>query len=258
VLVNWTHGQNGFLSAALFGGGLALLRSRPLGAGVLLGLLAYKPHLGILLPAALLAGGHRRAFAAATATVLALAAGSWLAFGADVWRAFFASTDFTTSVVLEAGGTAWHKQQSLFAWVRTLGGSVGLAYAAQLALAAGCLAAVAWLWRSRAAFALQAAGLAAAALLATPYAYDYDLLLLAPGIAFLGVHVRGAGFQHGERAVFAFVFLAPLFARVVAARVPVPLGLLALLLWLGVVLRRAARESGSDDPPGAASSSTNR
>ena len=56
VLVNIGHGQNGFLTAALLGGALLLLDRRPWLAGVLIGLLAYKPQFGVLIPIALLAG----------------------------------------------------------------------------------------------------------------------------------------------------------------------------------------------------------
>jgi len=44
-------------------------------------------------------------------------------------------------------------------------------------------AALTWLWRSPAAFSLQAAGLLIGCVLATPYSIDYDLMLLAPAIA---------------------------------------------------------------------------
>jgi arabinofuranan 3-O-arabinosyltransferase len=42
-----------------------------------------------------------------------------------------------------------------------------------------------WLWRSRVAFELKAAALAAGALLATPYLFMYDLVVLAVAAAFL-------------------------------------------------------------------------
>ena len=48
-------------------------------------------------------------------------------------------------------------------------------------------AALIWLWRSRGSFALKAAALCLAAILATPYSLDYDLMVLAPAIAFLAV-----------------------------------------------------------------------
>ena len=48
-LINAIGGQNGFLSAALLLGGTLLIDRRPILAGVLFGLLTFKPHLGLVL-----------------------------------------------------------------------------------------------------------------------------------------------------------------------------------------------------------------
>ena len=56
VFINIGHGQNGFLTAALLGGALHWLDRKPWLAGILIGLLAYKPQFGVLIPIALLAG----------------------------------------------------------------------------------------------------------------------------------------------------------------------------------------------------------
>ncbi len=61
VFINAVGGQNSTWTAALSGSGLSLLERRPLLAGGLLGLLIYKPQLGLLIPVALLAGRHWRA-----------------------------------------------------------------------------------------------------------------------------------------------------------------------------------------------------
>jgi hypothetical protein len=61
TFINFICGQNGFLSAALLGGGLLLLDRFPLAAGLVLGLLCFKPHLALLVPVALLAGRHGKA-----------------------------------------------------------------------------------------------------------------------------------------------------------------------------------------------------
>ena len=82
-----------------------------------------------------------------------------LAFGVDVWTAFLASTKFTRTVMLEQGGTGWYKIQSVFSWVRMWGGGIDLAYALQGAVTILVAAALAWLWRSPAAFPLKAAAL---------------------------------------------------------------------------------------------------
>src|SRR5262245_24083845 len=112
VLVNAGHGQNGFLTAALIGGGLVLLDRRPALAGILFGLLSYKPQFGLLIPLVLIVSQRWRAFGFAALTVAAFAAVSTLVFGVQVWSAFLASTEFSRVVVLEAGDTGWHKIQS--------------------------------------------------------------------------------------------------------------------------------------------------
>ena len=58
TFINLGHGQNGFLTAALLGGALHLLDRRPALAGVLIGLLAYKPQFGLLIPLALFVSGR--------------------------------------------------------------------------------------------------------------------------------------------------------------------------------------------------------
>src|SRR5271168_4350751 len=54
VFVNAAHGQNGFLSAALIGGGLMAIDRRPALAGVLFGAMAFKPQLVLVIPFALI------------------------------------------------------------------------------------------------------------------------------------------------------------------------------------------------------------
>jgi hypothetical protein len=183
VFINLGHGHNGFLTAALIGAALINLDRRPLLAGVLIGLIAYKPQLGIVFPLVLAATGRWRVFAAAAATLTALAVITTLAFGISVWDAFLASTHFTRIIVLEAGETGWHKIQSVFSLVRMWGGPVALAYVAQSAVTLMLAAALVWLWRAPVDFSLKAAALIIAALLATPYSLDYDMTALAAAIA---------------------------------------------------------------------------
>src|SRR5207244_3647915 len=58
-------GQNAFLTAGLFGMATLLIDRRPIVAGLLFGLLCYKPHFGLLIPGALAAGGYWPRFPAA-------------------------------------------------------------------------------------------------------------------------------------------------------------------------------------------------
>jgi hypothetical protein len=229
VFINLGHGHNGFLTAALFTGALLQLDRRPIVAGILFGLIAYKPQFGVLIPLVLAASGRWRAFAAAAVTVLLLAAAITLAFGVDVWRAFLASMQFTREVVLERGDTGWHKIQSVFSWVRMWGGSVDLAYLVQATVTCSIAAALVWLWRGPAAFALKAAALLIGTLLATPYSLDYDLMLLAPAIAWLASDGIRRGFAPFEKLMLASLWLMPLVARSIAETTFIPLAVPLML-----------------------------
>jgi hypothetical protein len=242
VFINVGHGQNGFLTAALLGFALHLLGRRPWLAGVLIGLLAYKPQFGVLIPIALLAGQRWNTIAAAALTVAALVALSFATLGGDVWHAFLDSMKFTQQIVLEQGGTGWEKIQSIFSAARNLGADVPTAYATQAALALFLAASIAWLWRSDAAFELKAAALALGSLLVTPYVLDYDLVVLAVAIAFFARHGLSHGFGEYEISLCAAAWLVPLLARAMAGATGIPLGLIVLLTFYGFVLRRAWRD----------------
>jgi alpha-1,2-mannosyltransferase len=244
VFVNVGHGHNGFLTAALIGAGLLMLDRRPILSGILFGLMAYKPQFGVLIPLVLAATGRWRAFLAAGATVVALTLATLIAFGPEVWRAFFASTHLTRVEVLELGGTGWHKIQSIFSIVRMWGGSIPLAYAAQGTLMLAVAGALVWLWRSAAAYPLKAAALIVASLLATPYSLDYDFVALAPAIAFLAADGFSRGFSPWQKSALAFLWFMPIIARTVAEHTLVPLGVPALLLVFVLVLGRAASDAG--------------
>jgi hypothetical protein len=245
VFVNLGHGHNGFLTAALFAAALVQLDRRPLLAGVLIALLAYKPQFGLLIPLVLAISGRWRTFFSAAVTVAALALAVTLAFGTDVWSAFLASMQFTRTVVLEQGETGWHKIQSVFSLVRMWGGGVALAYAVQIAVTLFIAGALAWLWRSRAAFPLKAAALLIGTALATPYSLDYDLMLLAPAIAFLAADGFTRGFAPWEKTVLAALWIVPLIARSVAQETLVPLAVPLMLAAFALLLHRAMRETGT-------------
>jgi alpha-1,2-mannosyltransferase len=229
AFVNLIHGHNGFLTAALLAGALAVLDTRPLVAGLLFGLLAYKPQFGVMIPLVLGATGRWRSFGSAAATVAILALAATAIFGADIWPAFLAGTHFTRETVLEQGGTGFYKIQTVFAWIRMWGGPVALAYAAQAVASLAVAAALVMLWRSPASPARKGAALCIAMLLATPYALDYDMMVLAPAIALLAAEGIDRGFRPYERALLLALWAVPILAREVAEYSLFPLGIAVLI-----------------------------
>lgn len=238
VLVNVTHGHNGFLSAALLGAGLLWLPTRPLLAGLLLGLLAYKPQFGMLIPLALVAGMQWRATVSAAFAVGVMAIAATALWGAQVWLAFVQSLTFTREVVLEQGGTGFHKIPTMFAWVRMWGGSIDLAYMLHGLLQLLCAAFVWAAWRSQQSHEMKAAGLVIACVLFTPYMLDYDLMVMAPALAFWVRAGLRDGFRPYEKSALAFTWIMPLVARMAAQHAAVPLGQLSVLLLFGLLVTR--------------------
>jgi arabinofuranan 3-O-arabinosyltransferase len=198
ALWNITAGQNGFLTAALIGGTLGLLERQPVLAGICLGLLTYKPQFGLLFPLVLIADRRWLTIAVAAAVVLALTLLSFFAFGSASWQGFFVSIPITSQVVLGEGHGEFSRLQSVFGLVRAHGGGEALAWIVQAAVSAALAAGIVWLWRSRASYDLKAAALTAGALLATPYLYMYDLVVLAIAVAFLLRFALERGFFKSE------------------------------------------------------------
>lgn len=242
VFVNLGHGQNAFLTTALFGGALLVLDRRPVLAGILVGCLAYKPHFGLLIPLVLAATGRWRTFVSASVTVVGLVGISTALFGTKTWLAMIESTGYTRKTLLETGNVGWEKIQSLFAALRHLGLSVDLSYIAQGALALVVVVATVWIWRSRADFALKAAALATGTLLVTPFLLDYDMMVLALALAWFSVHGLKHGFLPWEKTILATVWVTPLIARSVMTYVPLPLGFLAMAALFVLILHRASRD----------------
>ena len=235
LLANFIVGQNGFLTAGLVGGALVLLPRRPIVAGLLLGLLTYKPHLGLLFPIALVAAGYWRAFFTAAMVAVLMAVAAWFAFGSDTWQAFFANIGHTSQAFLSDGWADWGKLQTAFGLTRMLGGGETLAWAVQGAVALVAAIAIALLWRSRAAYEIKAAALATGTMLATPYLYTYDLVVLAVPLAFLFRLGRVRGFLPHEMAGIGVACLLVLIFPFVKA----PVGFAALLVVAALIARRA-------------------
>jgi hypothetical protein len=233
-------GQNSFFTASLLAGGLMVLNRRPVVAGICFGCLAYKPHLGLLLPIALAAGGYWRAFAAAAATVALLAVASLILFGAATWVGFLGQMDVERQVI-EFETRFWPSMPTVFAAARILGATLPLAYGAQIL--SGTLAAliVGYVWRMASAFEIKAATLIAATFLATPHAWDYDLVVMIFAAAWLWREGRRTGFLAWERIAVVAMLAPPLFYVGLARSTGIPIG--AAVLWL-VLLTLARRGSG--------------
>jgi hypothetical protein len=236
AFINILVGQNGFLTASLIGGMLYLMPTRPVLAGICLGVLSYKPQYGLLFPLVLIAAAEWTVLVTAAIVAAAIAAASWLAFGTESWQAFFHWIPMFSQAFLTEGRAPWFKMQSIFALVRYVGGAEQLAWIFQWVLTAVIAVVLFVMWRGRLPYALKAAMLAAATLLTTPYLFMYDLVVLAIAVAFLIRAGLDEGFARYE--VTALVCVFALLASFLFLGQPV--GLLATLTVVALIFGRSA------------------
>jgi hypothetical protein len=245
----WTLGlgQNAFLTASLFGGFTLLVDRRPTLGGMLLGLLCYKPHFGLLAPVGLLAGRHWRASFAAAATVAGLVMLSMALFGTETWRAYltaFAGSD----AVYASGRIDYAGIVTPFGAARLLGFNPPASYLVQ-AFATVCMALlVAMIWRLAPHRGLRAATILSATLLAVPLALLYDKLLLLVAIGWLVRDGRRIGFLPWEKTVLLGAWLGSMTEYAIGATWHLPLGPLISFAVLLLTLRRVDRATVFNKP----------
>jgi hypothetical protein len=207
-LINMIGGQNGFLSAVLFLGGVLNIDRRPILAGALIGLLTFKPHLGIVLPFALVALGAWRVIASAAVTALALVAASTAIFGVDAWRDYFAVVGpYQTLLLQNFEGFYTNMMVSVLASARKMGVPYSLALGVQVTVSLCVIAVAMWAVRRIADPCARAFLLVSATLLATPYAFNYDMTAL--GAVLVWVMVGRLPHRAEAGPAYILAWLAP-------------------------------------------------
>ena len=237
AVCNVLTGQSGFVTATLLGGSLLFLERRPALAGAFIGCLTYKPQFGILLPLALAAANQWRAFVSAAVTAVILTGASIAAFGTEPWVAF------PQELAAHANGTVfgndtneWGYFQTVYGLIRHLNGGPALGWVAQGLTTSG-IAVIVWtVWHSSVRYPLKAATLSAAALIATPYAYGYDLAAIVIPFAFLAKDQIDRGLLKGEQTTMLGLFAASFSVLPTAGRSPI--GALIMLTLFYLILRR--------------------
>lgn len=247
LLWNFGFGQNAFLTAALFGGGTLLIERRPAIAGLLLGALCYKPHFGLLIPLALAAGGHWRAFAAAALSVGGLVLLSVLLFGGETWHQYFMAA-IASPAAYQTGHINRAAYMTPFGAVLFMGGTPGIGYAVQAVATLAAIALVALVWARRLPLPIRAAALVSATLVAIPVALFYDLVLATIAVAWL--YRSDTGISPTWRTVLAGLFAASVYPASIFDVIPLPISPLIALGMVAVVASHAWREMMCRGPAG--------
>lgn len=233
-----TAGQNGFFSAALLIGGLGYLRQKPVLAGILFGLLTFKPQFGVLLVIALLCRRDWTAILSASVTTIILIGLSIGIYGTSPWHSFIVETlPYQQHLLNIRMGLFDHMVPSLYKAVINLGGPVILARFLQGLLMLACLVATIKVFLQRDLnFDLQICFLLTATVLFTPYVAIYDLLILSVATIIFGFTLfRQGKFGRGPFYLTGAVLMLPI-AHVTLSTLGMPIGslviiALALAIW---------------------------
>jgi hypothetical protein len=212
IVITVRCGQNGFLTGTLIGlTCLGLLTRRSL-AGLPLGLMIIKPHLAVAFAVYTLINRRWGTALVAAATVAATSALATVLLGPAVWVAFLDGVK-EARIFLEHGLYPLFRMVSIYAVVRSLGFPALVASTAQILVAILALGMV--VLASRQFSPRQALGITAiATLLISPYAYDYDLLILGIGLEFLLPDLVSLGTDRERLALYASSLFIGIFSIV--------------------------------------------
>jgi len=204
----------------------------------------------LLLPFALVVGGHWKPFGVATITVVCMIALSLFAFGMDPWYGLIGTTELTREG-FQFGAYSLTAMTSVMGMLQLAGADFATAWTVQVGSGLAALAAVVWAWRNASAgpthLGLQIAVRCAATRLSVPLAYSYDLALLVPAMAWIGADMKQRGAGIGQIAVFALTTVAILPLKLVASATHVQYAPLLSLVFLLIAMSRlhALRRDGT-------------
>ena len=182
-IINVFGGQNGYLTAALFIGGWRLLPRHPVLAGVLFGCLTIKPHLGLLLPFALIALGAWRTIASAIVTTLVLVFASALIWGQGIWSGYLGpGATVQTQILLEMKGFFVAMMPTAYVSARLIGATSNAAALIQGLIAMAVIAVTVLAIRRTRDGALQLALMTSGTLCISPYILNYDMTAVSAAL----------------------------------------------------------------------------
>ncbi len=221
------HGQNSLISAALLAGAITLIDRRPVVAGICIGLLAFKPQLGIMFPLVLALTGRWRVMGVAAATTIVFAGAATLVFGLELWSAFLHNLPVVRQV-MESGQLPWGKMPSAWVFVRKLGAGEATAYTAQTIVACSAVAATLHVWWRCGPTLLAGAVLVSGTMLLSPYTFDYEMAIMAVPLAIIAQRLVEQGAGLFEKVVLLVLAMSPLFMGTPVDTTGLQLGFVAL------------------------------
>jgi len=237
VLICIVSGQNGLLSSCLIAAPFAIKNNHPRIAGILLGLLTYKPQLGVLIPLALILMRDWRVILWAGITTLALLGASVGLFGTEPWSRFIYDVmPYQSFILVEMGPPFSYMVPSVYKSVLLTGGGKNLAIILQLIMSLLLVGLVVWAFLKKCRYDLQLACLFTSILLFSPYLVIYDMPILALSVYLYFRFLKETGQTVSRPKMYFLLFIAglPLFSFfLTASHLPIaPIFLIGFVVCL--------------------------
>ena len=211
VLMNLRWGQNAFLNTALIGFGLYYLDRKPVLAGLMFGLLTYKPQMAFFPILLLLLTKNWKVLIWSGLAAIANIALSVMMFGLTPWYNFLNTFLSSTNALLD---TMWIGtsaiQPTTYSVLRFLGAE-HLTIQFTLGIIAMIVIFVStWVWRKTDRLTLRGAVMVLGIFLTVPYYMQYDLMILSIPLILLSYDCILYGYRTYEIAIVTSLWFMPL------------------------------------------------
>jgi len=242
VIMNLRWGQNGFLNTALIGFGLYFLEGNPVLAGLMFGLLTYKPQLAFFSLLLLFVTKKWKVLLWAIVFTLGGAIVSGFAFGFDSWVNFVQSLTNTTSGLLDQNWKALAViQPSLFITLRLAGIKDSINYIILGVIGIIVTLAARWVWKHTDRLALKGTVLVLGTLLVIPYFLQYDMMILSIPLTLLIYDYIEYGCNPVESAFLLLLWVLPILDWTLVIPTHVHVCPFILMALMGIVMLRIKR-----------------
>ncbi|MES1200827.1 MAG: glycosyltransferase family 87 protein [Pseudomonadota bacterium] len=222
--------QVGIIIAGMAALAILWMDKRPIAAGVLMGLLTFKPHLAVLWPVMLLLSGRWKTLAAAAGTAIVFALAAGLVFGFQTYTNFLHNLHYAYSLFTDRKVSV-RTFASLYGDLRGLGMPHWLALAIHSANGAAAFVLACWVfWKGDR--NTQGIALCAATLMLSPYLFFYDSALLGVAAALIWSP------RNKFEAAAVVVGWGAGLTVALGAFMPIPVCPIAAWMLLGVALMR--------------------
>ena len=244
---NLFTGQTGAFVAVFLFGAAYFWNSRPVLAGICIGLLAIKPQMGLLLPFALCAACNFRAITSAAATIAIACAASTAWLGAGIWTDYLNITRLFGAFIGRGYDGIRQLAVGPYISLQAVGVPAILAGILQALITLTLLGAIIFVFgrwnvsrsergRDDGRMDLRLGVLATGTLLATPYSLSYDTPLLMLAVVPLLARIWCKGWTGMELAAFFLLIVLP-FTQPLLFKSHIPFGLVAVSVSFWVLFQ---------------------